>query len=271
MRIGIIMDENPISRCYINILKLNNVILKDIILLKEKSFLPNFISLRIHFKKNNYWPLLFLKQKNFLFLAHQIEDYFNFPRNFCREMYKFENINDVCKQIIATNSQDINSENSKNIIKQSEHDFFFNTGKQILKSIMELNKKFIHIHPGYLPEIKGADGSLWHINKHNNIGISSFFMSKKIDEGLVIAKEKFEMPKFSLKNYNELNVKTLYRLWFSLFDPLLRGWHFKKFIKEKSLFIEDSTVKNFKGNQYGQYFSFMNKAQLKETFDKVFL
>ena len=57
---------------------------------------------------------------------------------------------------------------------------------------MELNKKFIHIHPGYLPEIKGADGSLWHINKHNNIGISSFFMSKKIDEGLVIAKEKFE-------------------------------------------------------------------------------
>ena len=124
MSIGIIMDENPISRCYINILKLNNVILKDIILLKEKSFLPNFISLRIHFKKNNYWPLLFLKQKNFLFLAHQIEDYFNFPRNFCREMYKFENINDVCNQIIATNSQDINSENSKNIIKQSEHDFF---------------------------------------------------------------------------------------------------------------------------------------------------
>jgi hypothetical protein len=87
--IGIIMDENPISRCYINILKLNNVILKDIILLKEKSLLPNSISLRIHFKKNNYWPLLFLKQKNFLFLAHQIEDYFNFPRNFCWEMYKF--------------------------------------------------------------------------------------------------------------------------------------------------------------------------------------
>ena len=105
--------------------------------------MPNFISLRIHFKKNNYWPLLLLKQKNFLFLAHQIEDYFNFPRNFCREMYKFENINDVCNQIIATNSQDINSENSINIIKKSEHDFFFNTGKQILISIMELNKKFI--------------------------------------------------------------------------------------------------------------------------------
>ena len=96
-------------------------------------------------------------------------------------------------------------------------------------------------------------------------------MSKKIDEGLVIAKEKFKMPKFSLKNYNELNIKTLYRLWFSFFDPLLRGWHFKKFIKEKNLFIEDSILKNSKGNQYGQYFSFMNKAQLKETFDKVFL
>ena len=271
MSIGIIMDENPISRSYINILKLNNVILKDIILLKEKSFLPNFISLRIHFKKNNYWPLLFLKQKNFLFLAHQIEDYFNFPRNFCREMYKFENINDVCNQIIATNSQDINSENSINIIKKSENNYFFNTGKQILKNILELNKKFIHIHPGYLPEVKGADGSLWHINKLNNIGVSSFFMSKKIDGGLVIEREKFKMPKFILKNYNELNIKTLYRLWFSFFDPLLRGWHFKKFINKKSLFIENFITENSKENKNGQYFSFMNNDQLKETFDKVFL
>ena len=104
MRVGIIVDENPISRCYINILKSNDVKLKDIILLKKKSFLPNFISLRMHFKKNNYWPILFLKQKNFLPLIHQIENYFHFPKNFCREMYKFENIYDICNEIIVTNS-----------------------------------------------------------------------------------------------------------------------------------------------------------------------
>ena len=47
--------------------------------------------------------------------------------------------------------------------------------------------------------------------------------------------------------------------------------HFKKLINKKSLFIENSITENSKENKNGQYFSFMNKAQLKETFDKVFL
>ena len=273
MEFEIIIEENPISRCYINILKENNIKLKNIIILDGKWFIPNFVALNLSFNKNNYWPLSFLKEKNFLNLTHQIEDYFNFPRNFCTKMYRFKNIYDVSEKIIFTKNKNINSKDSINIIKESTNILFLNTGKQIYKNVLELNKKFVHIHPGYLPEVRGADGSLWHINQNNNLGVSSFFMNQKIDEGLVIEKEKLPLPKFSLPNYKELNIKILYRLWFSFFDPLLRGWHFKKLIKEGNISI--NRYKKNKDNaietQNSKYFSFMSEDKLKETFDKVFI
>ena len=44
MEVGIIIEENPISRCYINILKENNIKLKNTILLEEQFWLhfPSF-------------------------------------------------------------------------------------------------------------------------------------------------------------------------------------------------------------------------------------
>ena len=78
MNIGLIVDENPISRSYINVLKEANVSFKYLIILNPKSIFPNFISLRLNFNKNNYWPLKFLKQKDYLYLCHQVEDFFNF-------------------------------------------------------------------------------------------------------------------------------------------------------------------------------------------------
>ena len=266
MKFGLIVEDNPISRCYLKILIESNKVLKNLIILDGKKFWPSSVFLRLSFYKNNYWPLKFLKEKNYLFLSHQIEDYFNFPRNFCKEMYKFKNIYNVSRKVQFTNHKNINSESTIEVIKNTESELFLNTGKQIYKDVLDLNKKFIHIHPGFLPEIKGADGSLWHIKKQLNIGVSSFFMNKKIDEGQVIKREKLPLPRFSLKNYEELPVQTIYRIWFSFFDPLLRGWHLKKLIKKEEFTVE----KNAENFLDSQYFSFMNQDELKNTFEKIF-
>ena len=152
-------------------------------------------------------------------------------------MYLFKNIYSMNKIKLFTNNKSINDESSIKIINQCNADVFLNTGKQIYKKILDINKKFIHIHPGFLPEIKGADGSLWHIKEQSNIGVSSFIMNKKIDEGAIIEREKLLLPSFLLKNYENINIKTIYRLWFSFFDPLLRGWHLKNLIKKNELVI----------------------------------
>ena len=44
------------------------------------SFFTRSLSLRQSFYQNNYWPLKFLKEKKYIFLTHQIEDYFNFQK-----------------------------------------------------------------------------------------------------------------------------------------------------------------------------------------------
>jgi len=48
-----------------------------------------------------------------------------------------------------------------------------------LKEILNPNLNFFHIHPGYLPDIRGADGSLNSILYSNSIGVTSFLMTDK--------------------------------------------------------------------------------------------
>ena len=96
MKFNLIFEDNPISRCYIKIFQEENIKLDNLIILDGKFFLPRLLSLKISFNQNNYWPLKFLKEK-YISLSHQIEDYFKFPRNFCKNMYAFENINTLAK------------------------------------------------------------------------------------------------------------------------------------------------------------------------------
>ena len=148
----------------------------------EPSFLPKFIKLRMKFNQNNYWPLKFLKKNEFKNLINQIEDFFNYERGFCEEMYKFENINYISKNLIISKNYKINSiENLKLIESMNEH-IFINTGKQIYKEVLELDKK-LFIHPGDLPFTKGADASLWQFKNFGNYAVSCFLMNKKLDSG----------------------------------------------------------------------------------------
>ena len=133
MKFNLIFEDNPISRCYIKIFQEENIKLDNLIILDGKFFLPRLLSLKISFNQNNYWPLKFLKEKEYISLSHQIEDYFKFPRNFCKNMYAFENINNVSKNRLFTNNKKINNSNTIKVIKNCGSNIFHNTGKQIYK------------------------------------------------------------------------------------------------------------------------------------------
>ena len=69
---------------------------------------------------------------------------------------------------------------------------------------------------------------------------------------------------------NSIEIKTLYRLWYSFFDPLLRAWHLKKFINNNKLTIENINGKIMNQNLKSEYFTFMDESIQKETFKKIF-
>ncbi len=265
---GLIVSENPISCSYINILKINNLKLKYIIYLLKPKFYFKIISARVSFIKKNSFALNFLKKKDILNFTNQIEKYFNFEKDFCSNMYKFNNIIDIADKIHFVNDEDINSFKSIRFFKSIPKTTFINTGNQILKDILDTEHKFVHIHPGYLPNIKGADSSFWQIKKYGNIAVSTFFMNKGIDTGEIIFREKLEVPSFKINNYKHYSIKDLYRIWYSFFDPLLRGYQFQKLVKQN--FDFNKFINKKTNNEKEEYFSFMKNHHLRNIFDKIF-
>ena len=264
--ISLLFYENPISRAYLNFLFEENIKIKNLIYLNNKSILPKKFNAYVLFRKNNYHAFKFLRDKNIKKLISEFEEYFEMPKNFCEEMYKFSKFRDNLN-IIYPNSINVNSSEVKKIFSQNEfsNSFILNTGNQILKDVLKLGVNFFHIHPGYLPEVRGADGTLNSILHHNYLGVTSFIMTEKIDYGFIIKREKYLCPKFNLLNYHNYNLKDIYRIWYSFFDPLLRVSHFKKLFKLKEIKIN----KNIE-TEKSYYYSFLNKENLKKVFDKIF-
>ncbi len=83
--------------------------------------------------------------------------------------------------------------------------------------------RYLHVHPGWLPMVRGADGVLWSLLTRGRAGASCFYMARGIDVGAVIARREFPPLRFPLPAAQRPDDMTLYRALFSFFDPVLRA------------------------------------------------
>lgn len=264
---GLIFYENPIARFYINLLITYNYNLEKLIYLNKKTFLPNSLMLRAQFNKNNFWALNFLKNKSIGYLLSQIEEYFNFPANFIKNSYNFKLLNELSCNTVFANTNDVNNELVAGIIKDSGNIDFLISSKHILKkNILTLRNNFLHIHPGYLPYIRGADGSLWGPYIRKKVGVSCFYLTKQIDKGKIISRLELDIPKFKLPRVKEYNLKDMYRLWFSFFDPLLRCYMLRKILNNNY----ESFNKDSIDYSEEKYFTFMSDNIKSLLFNEIF-
>ena len=262
--LSLIFFENPIARGYLNILLKKKLFDSSIIYFSKYS---NFKLYRKYlFKRNNHYPLVFLKDIKIVKLIEQFEEFFSFRNNFVIDMYKYDNIENF-PNIKYFNCESINSKSFIENIVKDESKHYLISYQQILKEVFISNKNFYHIHPGYLPLIKGADGSLHSILKFNSVGCSFFKMNERIDEGEIINRVKFKFNKFRFDYENFYDWKTLYRIWFSFFDPLLRCYMLDLFLDNR--FSLKNSIKNNK-NEKSQYYTFMNSKELELSFKKIF-
>lgn len=88
--------------------------------------------------------------------------------------------------------------------------------------ILNCGKKFIHVHPGIVPEVRGADCLLWSALVNNKIGMSAFFMDEGIDTGDVVGRCSFEVPCFDI-GYNKWDPKIIKSLLIRYVDPHFRA------------------------------------------------
>jgi methionyl-tRNA formyltransferase len=100
------------------------------------------------------------------------------------------------KYDIAPNSNINSDEVIAAIANRSEEVFIFSGygGVLLRDKILDIGRKFLHIHGGYLPDYKGSTTNYYSLIDENTIGASAIFLTKEIDCGPILLRKKFAPP-----------------------------------------------------------------------------
>ncbi|MBW3226019.1 formyltransferase family protein [Marinobacter adhaerens] len=131
-------------------------------------------------------------------------------------------------------------------LKSSRDKTILFTGGGLLKEpLLSLEGiRFIHIHPGIVPEVKGADGLFWSLLLKGKAGYSAFYMNPGIDTGDIIVQQEYkvDLSRLGLENYGN---DEIYRALLDFYDPCFRIMtfiHFLNSIFDKKQLIDDNEI-----------------------------
>lgn len=113
--------------------------------------------------------------------------------------------------------------------KQSFVIFAGNPGNILSSKCFSINKKFIHIHPGKLPEQRGSTVFYYSILDDNSVSMSAIFMDPKIDAGEIIDQITFNLSEEGFDLADKTNFD-------NVVEPYMRSILLKNIIKK---YIDD--------------------------------
>ena len=194
MKIGIILTSDIRSKAYLQKCIKNNLHFESVIFMNDQKREKEF-------------------DKNIIELSKQ----YNFDIS--------ESVSTTLKNNSISNMEfpfiDINEQKLIDYLKNLEIDYVIFTGGGILKKeILSLGIKFIHLHPGIVPDYRGSTCFYYSILNENYAGVTSFIMDESLDTGDIIFQKKFEKP-----NHQYLD---------EIFDPHIRSETLIALLKNKS-------------------------------------
>jgi len=202
--LAILCAKNSRSIAYLDTLKKNKILPNTIILMDVKK---NYKHLKI--KKNNFFNSSF------------DIDLFSSQNHINLIKIKNSKINDL-KCIQATKN-----------LKENYIIYAANYGDILSKKYFYLKKKFIHVHPGKLPEYKGSTTYYYEILKKNSISYSVIFQNSKIDNGKIIYSCTYDLKKLKIKKSEIDHVHDPYLRSLILLNVILKLKKMKKLKSKK--------------------------------------
>lgn len=130
------------------------------------------------------------------------------------------------------------------------------------------NCRFLHIHPGLLPNVRGADGMLWSVLLRGRVAASAFYMEPGLDTGAIVRSVEFA-PLPVPEGFAALDVATQYRLFYSFVDPMMRAVLLKDLLHEAAggdLFELPAWPQDV---SVGTTFNFMNERLRQLAFQRL--
>lgn len=180
------------------------------------------------------------------------------------------------KEIETVYCNSINDRSVKKVLEKDKNKVFLFTGGGILSDeiLNTLDSKFFHIHPGIVPDIRGADCFFWSCLIKGRPGYSVFYMNAGIDTGDILYKREYEAD-FSYLEHDSLTSAQLKDLILSYYDPCLRIITFIEMLKKFSSFDFENTSLSSLPAKYqsegeGRMYFFMHDLLVKEVLKVIF-
>lgn len=253
--LSVLFYEGPIARAYLETLyslglkpqKIIHLIsAKDISSKKEVGkWLPKSFRIKyadsIQRSKIHFWPQKIAKEspdlhKNILDCVTQSYAFDESTLRDAQQLHPLEKYCDTVDHLLISGLND--PVLAEYFQAEPQSALLFTGGGIVPKKLFSFEHiKLIHIHPGYLPYIRGADCCLWSILLCGHASASCFYMDPGIDTGDII--KACWLPELgNLASLDNHDLKTQYRAMYSFIDPWIRAYVLRAVLKETSEFFD---------------------------------
>ncbi len=219
-----------------------------VILLTTKTLHHQYMIQKINYLKNVELIVFFIHKKNYKNnpkKKFEIKEYNYEKKNFFKKkFFKFKN-----KTYYINN---LNSKTSIDLVKKINPNLgiLFGTKKVNTKLINAFKKKLINVHRGIMQKYRGLDSEYWALyNKDfQSIGATVHYVNQFLDKGKIIFEKKLKLNK-NIRCHHLKYITTLIAT--------------RCVIKTLKILIKKKSIKVFKKQKVGKYYSFINNEQKK--------
>ena len=210
MKLGIILTPDNRSKAYLQKIIYNEIQLDEIIFMNDN-------------KKN--------KESNNEIIQKSIENGFDVSKSI-KETLDENNLKFIEFPFI-----DINNVEIIDCVKKSTADYFIFSGGGILRTdILKSRKKFVHFHPGIVPQYRGSTCFYYSIINEGICGVTAFIMDEGLDTGNIVYQKTFDKPDYSFVD--------------EVFDAHIRSETLIDVLKKELLFNNNKPQNVNEGNKY---------------------
>lgn len=281
----IMFYEGPIGRAYLETIKSLGYKPKKIIALvpakdvTTKKILGKWLpkGMRIHYSasiqrsKIHYWPKQLYKAKPYFVkgILDEIQLKLGFERQEienANSLLPLSRYSDCVEPILIANLSDNGLLHY--LSKEPAGSILYTGGGIVPASLLGMQHlKFLHIHPGFLPNIRGADCTLWSTLLTGHASASCFYMSTGIDTGDII--RSCWLPKFTFDvDAQDIDLQSIYRCVYSYLDPWIRAFVLRGTINTTTQLDKLDSVRQLE--ESGTNFHFMHKRLREISFERLF-
>ncbi len=240
-----------------------------------KFLAPGFRSAMSAAKQHNaahFWPAKLAQTFPGLYrnMTENIGEAFGLDNDFFKEIRRKDDLEKYASSVTRIEVGSLKDPHLiKALSKEETKDILFTGGGILPNALFAIpGLRLFHVHPGHLPDVRGADGLLWSMLVRGKPGASCFVMAPGLDEGDFIDVRDFSPLTFAIPSNETPDKKSLYRMLFSYYDPVLRADIFTNVIKR---FDNLSTISGSPQNlETGVTYHFMEERLRDLAMQKLF-